>query len=84
MQGVRGSGEAEVPGGLADARGRPGGISGSTEGWAVPGLTFSTLQSASRSARFSVDRDVRLAENKRQLRQVDKRRPAEGVAQLSV
>ena len=32
----------------------------------------------------SMDRGVRLAENERQLRRVDERRPAEGVEQLSV
>ena len=51
--------------------------------WAVPWLTRPTMPLGQQAGQGSVDGRVGLAQDARQLRRVDERRPAEGIEQLS-
>lgn len=80
---VRGSHEAEDSGGPVDAAGRQvlSLVRRQVCGAVAPPSHDAFCQQV---AQGSVDRRVRLAEDARQLRRVDERRPAEGVQQLLV
>ena len=80
---VRGRLEAEHLGGFADSIGRQVvSVARRQMGGAVAHTPDDAL--GQQAGQGSVNRGVRLAENERQFRRIDERRPAEGVENLSV